>query len=58
MKQSRELTELKDIGKKIAGRLNEVGIYSEDRLRKVGPVEAHKMIKEKVNIHGVEMVNI
>ena len=47
MKQNRELTELKNIGKKIAGRLNEVGIFSEDELRKVGPVGAHKMIKEK-----------
>ncbi len=47
MKQNRELTELKNIGKKIAGRLNEVGIFSEDRLRKVGAVGAHKMIKEK-----------
>ncbi len=34
MKQNRELTELKNIGKKIAGRLNEVGIFSEDRVAK------------------------
>ena len=47
MKQNRELTELKNIGKKIASRLNEVGIFSEDGLRKTGPVGAHQMIKEK-----------
>ena len=47
MKQNRKLTELKNIGKKIAGRLNEVGIFSENELRKVGPVGAHNMIKEK-----------
>jgi len=43
---NRKLTDLKNIGKKIAGRLNEVGIFSEDELRVVGPVEAHRMIKE------------
>jgi len=47
MKKNRELIELKNIGKKIASRLNEVGIFSEDELRNVGPVGAHKMIKEK-----------
>ena len=47
MKQNRKLTELKNIGKKIAGRLNEVGIFSEDELRVVGAVEAHRMIKEE-----------
>ena len=44
--QNRKLTELKNIGNKIAGRLNEVGIYSEDELRVVGAVEAHRMIKQ------------
>lgn len=45
--QNRKLTELKNIGTKIAGRLNEVGIFSEDDLRVFGAIEAHKMIKEK-----------
>ncbi len=44
MKQNRELTELKNIDKKIAGRLNDVGVFSEEGLRKVGPVGAYKMI--------------
>ena len=46
MSQNRNLTDLKNIGKKIAGRLNDVGIFSEDDLRQVGPVGAHQMIKE------------
>ena len=47
IKQNRKLTELKNIGKKIAGRLNEIGIFSEDELLIAGAVEAHRMIKEK-----------
>ena len=47
MTQNRKLTELMNIGKKIAGRLNEVGIFSEDELRIVGAAEAHRMIKER-----------
>ena len=47
MTRNKSLTELKNIGKKIATRLNEVGITSENELRKVGAVEAHKRIKEK-----------
>ena len=47
MKQNRKLTELKNIGKKIADRLNEVGIFSENDLRKVGPAGAYSMIKER-----------
>ena len=47
MTHNRKLTELKNIGKKIAGRLNEVGIFSEDELRVVGAAEANRMIKEK-----------
>jgi len=35
MSRNRNLTDLKNIGKTIAGRLNEVGIYSEDDLRQV-----------------------
>ena len=47
MSRNRNLTDLKNIGKTIAGRLNEVGIYSEDDLRQVGAVGAHSLIKEK-----------
>ena len=47
MEQSRKLTELKNIGKKIAGRLNEAGIFSEYELRVIGAAEAHRLIKEK-----------
>ncbi len=43
---NRSLTELKNIGAKIAGRLNEAGIFSEEELRFYGAVEAHKMIKK------------
>ena len=49
MKQNRKLVDLKNIGKKIAGRLNEVGINSEADLRKVGVVQAHNKIKEKIH---------
>ena len=45
--QSRDLTDLKNIGNKIAGRLNEIGIFSEADLRQVGPVDAHRMIKQR-----------
>lgn len=47
MSQNKSLTDLKNIGKKIAGRLNKVGIFSEDDLRRVGAVGAHRMIKER-----------
>ena len=47
MAQNRKLTDLKNIGKKIAGRLNEVGIFSENELRFAGAVAAHRMIKKK-----------
>jgi DNA transformation protein len=47
MKQNKELTGLKNIGNKIAGLLNEVGIFSEDDLHKVGPVGAYRMLKAK-----------
>lgn len=47
MSQNRHLTDLKNIGKKLAGRLNEVGIHSEDDLRQVGPAGAHRLIKER-----------
>jgi len=47
MDNNRKLTALINIGKKIAGRLNEVGIFSEDELRFTGAVKAHQLIKEK-----------
>ena len=47
MLKNRKLTELNNIGKKIADRLNEVGIFSENELRSVGAVEAHKRIKQR-----------
>ncbi len=47
MAKNRNLTELKNIGEKLARRLNEIGIFSESDLRKVGAVKAHKKIKTK-----------
>jgi DNA transformation protein len=47
MPRNRNLTDLRNIGKKIAGRLNEVGIFSEGDLRQVGAVGAHTMIRDK-----------
>jgi DNA transformation protein and related proteins len=47
MSRNKDLTVLKNIGKKIASRLNEVGIFSEDDFRIVGAVGAHRMIKER-----------
>lgn len=46
MKQSRTLTDLKNIGQKIASRLNAVGIFTEEELQAVGSVEAHRLIKK------------
>jgi len=47
MPRNRNLIDLRNIGKKIAGRLNEVGIFSEGDLRQVGAVGAHTMIRDK-----------
>lgn len=47
MSRNNSLTDLKNIGKKIARRLNEVGIFSEDDLRRIGAIGAHRMIKDK-----------
>ncbi len=55
MSLNRNLTDLKNIGKKISGRLNEVGIFSEDDLRRVGAVGAHRLIKER---HPDEMLPV
>ncbi|WP_372882322.1 TfoX/Sxy family protein [Psychromonas sp.] len=46
MSRNKDLTHLKNIGNKIAGRLNKVGIFSEDELRLVGAAEAYRMLKE------------
>ena len=45
MHMNRKLTDLPNIGKKIAARLNEAGIFTEDELRLAGPAEAHRRIK-------------
>ncbi len=45
MSSDRSLTELKNIGKKIASRLQEAGIHSEGELRAAGAVEAHRRIR-------------
>ena len=47
MSLNRSLADLKNIGKKIVGRLNEVGIFSEDDLKRVGAVEVHRLIRER-----------
>jgi DNA transformation protein and related proteins len=47
MSRNRNLTDLKNIGKTIDGRLNGVGIFSEDDLKLVGAVGAHRMIKQR-----------
>lgn len=47
MQKNRKLIELKNIGKKLAIRLNEIGVFSEQELRLLGAVEAHKLIKQK-----------
>jgi len=44
------LADLKNIGKKIAERLNEAGIFSEDDLGHLGAVGAHRLIKEKIRM--------
>ena len=47
MSRNRYLADLKNIGKKIAGRLIDVGSSSEDELRLVGSVGAHRLIAER-----------
>jgi len=47
MAQSRSLKDLKNIGDKLAGRLNAVGIFSESDLRSLGAVAAYRKIKEQ-----------
>ena len=45
MQQNRQLTDLKNIGAKIAARLRAAGISSEEELRAAGAVEAHRRIR-------------
>ena len=47
MSGSRRVDELRNIGATIAQRLNEVGIFSEQDLRSIGAVEAHRRIRNK-----------
>ncbi|EMR12022.1 TfoX domain-containing protein [Methylophaga lonarensis MPL] len=42
-----QLMQLKNIGQKLANRLNEVGIFTEADLRRLGAVEAHRLIKSR-----------
>jgi len=46
MSQNRKLTDLKNIGETIARRLVAAGVCSEDDLKRVGAVGAHRMIKQ------------
>ncbi len=45
MSSNRKLTDLKNIGKKIASRLEAAGIHGESDLRAAGAVEAHRRIR-------------
>lgn len=44
MPRTTDLTQLKNIGDKLVGRLNEVGLSSHDDLMSVGAVVAHRRI--------------
>ena len=46
MKRNRELTELMNIGPKLAARLRQVGLRDEVELRRAGAVDAHRRIAE------------
>ncbi|MEO1050372.1 MAG: TfoX/Sxy family protein [Bacteroidota bacterium] len=41
-----KLSKLKNIGKTIEKRLNEIGVYSKEDLETIGPVKAYRLIKE------------
>ncbi|MBI9077840.1 MAG: TfoX/Sxy family DNA transformation protein [Desulfatibacillum sp.] len=43
---SPKVEELQNIGNTIAKRLNHIGVYTEDDLRAIGPVEAHSKIRD------------
>ena len=44
--KNRNVEKLVNIGNKIAGRLNEIGISTEEELRHIGAAEAHRLIKK------------
>ncbi len=43
--KNRNVEKLINIGNKIAGRLNEIGIFTEEELGHIGAAEAHRLIK-------------
>ncbi len=47
IKVNRPLNKLMNIGKTIEARLNEVGVYDEESLARLGPVEAYHLIKSR-----------
>lgn len=47
MTSDRAVDQLINIGKTIAGRLKEVGIITENDLRRVGPVGAHQRLQQR-----------
>jgi len=49
MSRNKSLTDFRNIAKRKAGSLNEVGIFTEEDLRRVGAVGAHRMVKDKVS---------
>lgn len=44
---NRPLKQLKNIGKTVEQRLNEIGIYCEKDLARVGPIEAYRRVKSR-----------
>jgi DNA transformation protein and related proteins len=42
-----KLTDLPNIGPKIAGRLNEIGVFSAADLRRMGAARAHALLKQR-----------
>jgi DNA transformation protein and related proteins len=45
--QTKSLTKLKNIGKKIAERLIAIGVCTESDLRRIGSVKAYRLIRAK-----------
>jgi DNA transformation protein len=46
-RQTTPVEQLPNIGRKIAQRLNEIGVYTASDLRKLGPVACHQRISRK-----------
>ena len=46
--KKRNVEKLINIGNKIAGHLNEIGISTEEELRHLGAAEAHRLIKKQL----------